>query len=211
MMKLNLIHRLLKPKLSEGIPDNIQAMYDSDMLKKLRGSLAFMPKDKIKHSFRVGSNAAQSGLNKEHVTVAILHDYIERGGDLTLLKDLDLTPHAIQIIKMLSIEEKTPGADDNEIVYEHIKEMLNDKEIDDDTKDIAIIIKCSDRLDNLRKRIRRGYLDQHYMNASFKLLNLLISNYKGNRGTLNHIHQKMKDVSNAVEDHGFNKPVKTYT
>lgn len=224
-MRLRLIHSLalnmtpssLSSYLSEGVsdqvPPNIEELYGLDGVKTFQNALSFMPKDKVFHSLRVGGTAHKLGLSKESVSAAILHDYIERGGDLSLLSKLShlgVSDHAIRVIKLLSVEEKTPGADDNQVVYDHIKKMLGDPDIDNDTKDICIIIKCSDRLDNLRKRVRRGELTPEYYDASLKLLNMLMKRYRGDNKWSSYINTKLGQIEEIVEAFGYSQKVKSY-
>ncbi len=59
--------------------------------KQLKNSLGFMPGKKVKHSLRVGATVADAGLSPDDVEAAILHDYIERGGDPNRLIRLGLS------------------------------------------------------------------------------------------------------------------------
>lgn len=217
-MQLSLIHVLDPSFLTEGmsdqVPPNVEELYGPEGVRQFQQALSFMPKDKVFHSLRVGGTARKLGLDKEQVAAAILHDYIERGGDLaalSALKHLGVSDHAIRVIRLLSVEEKTPGADDNQVVYDHIRKMLNDPGIDDTTKNICIIIKCSDRLDNLRKRVRRGELTDGYYQASLRLLNLLMKNYQGDNKWVSYIHTKLAQIEEIVEAYGYGYPAKAYT
>lgn len=187
----------------------LREIYGSD-LKRFKKSLKFMPAAKQKHSFRVANMAAKAGLGREHVDAAILHDYIERGGDVAQLPKLGLSNHALHVIKILSLEEKTPGADDTAVVLDHIRSMLNDPEIDERTKNIAIVIKASDRLDNLRRRIRSGKLVEKYWGASVKLLKMLFDNYGGDHESIKYLKNKFNKVSSTVAAHGFDAKIPNY-
>jgi (p)ppGpp synthase/HD superfamily hydrolase len=159
--------------------------------KQLKKSLGFMPKKKVKHSLRVGATAAQAGLSPEDVEAAILHDYIERGGDPAKLDKLHIAPRARRIIDMLSITEKTPGADDTADVQHHIEQMLADPAISPHDKNIAIIVKSADRIDNLRKRIKQNKLTPQYAEASLRLLQTLAQAFTGDPAQMAHIRREI--------------------
>jgi (p)ppGpp synthase/HD superfamily hydrolase len=178
----------------EGPNSSLRPLYGKKKLKQFRNVLSFMPQHKVDHSLRVGATAAKSGLNQEEVLVAILHDYIERGGELSELNNLGVSPRTIKIMKMLSIGEKTPGADDTTEVQHHIEEMLNDNSIDEHDKNVAIIVKCADRIDNLKKRIKKRKLSNGYAAASTKLLNTLLASYTGDPELLLHIKNKINKL-----------------
>jgi hypothetical protein len=95
---------------------------------------------------------------------------------------------------MLSLTEKTPGADNTADVQGHIEEMLHDPSLDQHDKDIAIIVKCADRIDNLKKRLREKKLTPNYRAASLKLFNTLTTAYRGDHEVLSHVKQKIAKV-----------------
>lgn len=167
-------------------------------VKDFRQVLAFMPPKKVNHSLRVGRTVSKSGMDDEAVHAAILHDYIERGGDLNQLMSLGISNKTLRIIQMLSVEEKVPGANDNEHVYRHMLQTLDDLDIDLETKNIAIVVKASDRLDNLTKRVKAGNLNPGYYMASRRLLQLLFSRYTGDRDVLAHIKKKLAKLERQI-------------
>lgn len=167
-------------------------------VKSFRNALSFMPTKKVTHSLRVGKTVSKSGLDDEAVHAAILHDYIERGGDINQLQRLGISDKTLRIIQMLSIEEKKPGLDDNEQVYQHMLDTLDDLSIDLETKNIAIVVKASDRLDNLTKRVKENKLNPNYYMASKRLLSLLFSRYTGNRDVLAHIQKKLAKLERQI-------------
>lgn len=177
--------------IAEGPGDTLKPLLGNDRYRQLKKSLKFMPGKKVKHSMRVGETAAKAGLDREGVEAAIMHDYIERGGDLGVLSKLQLSPRAMRIINMLSISEKTPGMDDTSEVQHHVEQMLNDQNISEHDKNIAIIVKCSDRIDNLTKRIKANKLNDGYKTASIKLLNTLLNSYTGDPSLTQHIKKKI--------------------
>ena len=180
--------------ITEGSFETLSQMSSKDRVHHLKDALAFMPKKKVQHSLRVGATAAKAGLPNEDVEAAILHDYIERGGDLSQLDRLKLNPKTLRIIRMLSLTEKTPGADDTADVQRHIEEMLHDPSLDQHDKNIAIIVKCADRIDNLKKRLREKKLTPDYRSASLKLFNTLTTTYRGDHRVLSHVKQKIAKV-----------------
>lgn len=175
----------------EGPGATLKPLLGKPRFQELKQSLSFMPAKKVKHSLRVGDTAAAAGLHNHGVEAAILHDYIERGGDLSVLDRLGLHPQAMRVIQILSIDEKTPGLDDTADVQHHVEQALNNPNIDQHDKDVAIIVKCSDRIDNLKKRIKKGKLSPKYKAASIKLFNTLISSYRGNPKHIRHIKAKI--------------------
>lgn len=180
--------------ITEGSFETLSQMSSKDRVHRLKDALGFMPKKKVQHSLRVGATAAKAGLPHEGVEAAVLHDYIERGGDLSKLARLRLDPKTLRVIQMLSLTEKTPGADDTSEVQRHIEEMLHDPNLDQHDKNIAIIVKCADRIDNLKKRLREKKLTLQYRAASWKLFNTLIGAYKGDPSVITHVKQKITKV-----------------
>jgi hypothetical protein len=173
---------------------------DESRLKTLKKTISsVMPKEKVQHSFRVGTTAAKAGLDSTYVDAAVLHDYLERGGDPKVLEKLGLSDSALSIIKLLSIDEKNPGMDDNEAVYQHVLQMLRSNE-PQRVKDIAIIIKCSDRLDNLRKRVKRSNLTSDYYKKSMKLLNLLMGYFRGPSNWIKFIRNKLTNLNSKIAE-----------
>ncbi len=177
--------------IAEGAASTLKPLIGRQRFKQLKKSLAFMPGKKVKHSMRVGATAAKAGLSPEDVEAAILHDYIERGGDVGLLDKLQISNRARRVIDMLSITEKTPGADDTAEVQHHIEQMIADRSLPEHDKNIAIIVKCADRIDNVKKRVRENRLTPEYKAASAKLFNTLIGGYTGERELMTHIDRKI--------------------
>ncbi len=185
--------------IAEGPGNTLKPLLGKGRYRQLKNSLGFMPGKKVKHSLRVGATAAKAGLAPEDVEAAIMHDYIERGGDLGVLQNLQLSPRAMRVIQMLSISEKTPGMDDTNEVQHHVEQMLHDRTIPQHEKDVAIIVKCSDRIDNLSKRIKARKLNPNYKAASIKLLNTLLGNFKGDPELARHIQKKVGKLNLNAE------------
>lgn len=181
-------------QILEGSMDTLKPLYGPQRLRQFKNVLGFMPQKKVKHSLRVGATAARSGLSPDEVEAAILHDYIERGGNLEHLDELNISPRTIRIMKMLSLDEKTPGLDDTEQVQQHIEQMLRDQSLDQHEKNVAIIVKCADRIDNLAKRMKADNLTQHYAWASNKLFQTLLSGYTGDPALISHVKKKISKM-----------------
>jgi (p)ppGpp synthase/HD superfamily hydrolase len=179
----------------EGPGTALKPLYGKGRLKQYKNALSFMPAKKVQHSLRVGATVAKSGLGPDEVEAAILHDYIERGGDLSKLAEINVSPRAIRIITMLSIQEKKPGMDDTQEVQHHIEEMLDDPNIDPHDKNVAIIVKCADRIDNLRKRIREKRLEPAYAAASEMLFKTLLGAYTGDPSLTAHVRKKINKLT----------------
>jgi hypothetical protein len=77
-------------------------------------------------------------------------------------------------------------------------QTLDDLDIDLETKNIAIVVKASDRLDNLTKRVKAGNLNPGYYMASRRLLQLLFSRYTGDRDVLAHIKKKLAKLERQI-------------
>lgn len=192
--------RWISLRLWEGAREALMAHADMGVgrYSKLRSALSFMPSRKVDHSMRVGATAAKAGLGEEEVEAAVLHDYIERGGDLSVLVDkLHVKPRTIAIIKMLSIDEKSPGMDDTKEVQHHIEQMLADSKLDQHDKNVAIIIKCADRIDNVKKRIKKGKLTPEYRAASLRLFQTLLQAYTGPDVHVKHIKLMLNKLNMA--------------
>jgi predicted HD phosphohydrolase len=178
--------------------NHLHDRFGKKTVNRFRDALSFMPQSKIDHSLRVGKTVSKSGLDDDAVHAAILHDYIERGGDVFKLKDLGISDQAMRVIQMLSVDEKNSGVEDNMQVYDHMQQVLDDLSIDLHSKNIAIIIKASDRMDNLQKRIKAHKLSSSYYLASKRLFSLLFSRYTGEKSILNHISNKLRKLEKEI-------------
>lgn len=158
-------------------------IYAAWRAKQLRQTLkqGGMPKRKRNHSERVTQGVhslfttrdAPLDMNQwTTVTAALFHDYLERGGDHTVLTKLGVTPETIQVINAL-----TSDKNDNDPL-EHLQGVL--PTLDSNLKNMVILIKLSDRLDNLSQRADRGGIGRQYMNKSNELVKWLFQQYTGN-------------------------------
>tara|TARA_R110000868_G_scaffold118613_5_gene314552 strand:- start:866 stop:1432 length:567 start_codon:yes stop_codon:yes gene_type:complete len=163
-------------------------------IAKMGPLLQIMPKAKIKHSKRVAKELNKAKAGKIGVYAGLLHDYLERGGDLYTLSqhidELKLPPQIIQAVHALSADEENVKTQPNQPLS-HIQAVLQG--IDDDgLRNIVILAKLSDRLDNLKKRGKRGKIGVKYRAKSLDLINWLSHNYTGKSKPL-HIMLKAID------------------
>jgi hypothetical protein len=159
-----------------------------------------MPPSKVAHSMRAGKSVAKAGVNDQDVlSAAILHDYLERGGNPDeVIQRLGISPRALKLMQLMTVAEKTPGLDDNSAVYQHMQQVIGDPQLDQETKNYLILIKASDRLDNIRKRFIKGTLDKIYYNASVKLLHFLFSSYQGAQSLIQYLLDKWNKLRQKI-------------
>ena len=174
----------------------------SKAIERMAPLLATMPRGKAKHSIRAAKNVHKAGGGKRAVYTTILHDFIERGGDINHLSDhieeLGLPKDIVLAVHSLSSDEKTESNTlENEPLL-HLQSILpaiNEKEI----RDIIIIAKMGDRIDNLKKRIRKfGKIGKNYKRKSIELLDFLVSNYTGKAKLFDRLQQKFMELINHV-------------
>lgn len=148
--------------------------------KKVANLLDELPKKKQKHSIRVAKHLHEIGADDASVYAGLTHDYLERGGDAkTLAKHVDkkdLPDEVVPVVHGLSQDEAIDA--DNEPL-EHIKQTLAATD-DEEQRNIIIITKIADRIDNLRKRLKRdGKIGSKYLNKSLELVEFLAQSYSG--------------------------------
>jgi len=141
--------------------------------------LAILPKRKKKHSERVGKTLKDVGAGKIATYAGLLHDYLERGGSLEDLSDhieeLGLPRQIVQAVQSLSQDENY-GTSNQPLT--HLKRVL--KTIDDeDLRNIVIVAKLADRIDNFRRRRNRDELTKLYRKNTDRLIEYLINQYTG--------------------------------
>jgi hypothetical protein len=148
------------------LADKLLELYMPGAVGTMRPILKAMPKRKRLHSIRVAS--AVNNTHDDHVWAALVHDYLERGGKLRKLAkhaaEMGLSDRVIRIAQALQID-KNEG--DN-AVLDHLQRV------------IPLLIKLSDRIDNLRKRLfRYGRVGKNYWRKSDEILQYLRSVYDG--------------------------------
>lgn len=162
-------------------------------ISRMMPLLQNMPKSKIKHSKRVAKTLNKAGVNKIGVYAGLLHDYLERGGNIYTLSDhineLGLPPAIVKITTALSSDEKNAENNANEPLV-HLQNVLKHIE-DEELKNVIILIKLSDRLDNLTKRTKRGSISLKYRLKSLELVDWLRYNYTGDDKPLNQLMSKI--------------------
>lgn len=149
--------------------------------RRMRPLLVTMPKSKQKHSVRVGRELHKAKAGKIATYAGLLHDYLERGGDPETLSqhidELGLPQKIVDVVHSLSDDEKNVESSTNQPL-EHLKWILQ-AVTDPDLRNIIILSKMSDRVDNLRKRARRGKIGRRYAAKSEELMQYLASHYTG--------------------------------
>ncbi len=157
--------------------------------------LSTMPKRKQEHSERVGRKLHKLGLHDEGVYCGLLHDYLERGGSIEQLRshiaDIGLPPRIVSIVQALT-GVRLPDSDDNpnNPALDHLQGAL--PKLDEDTRNVAIIVKLSDRLDNLKKRYRKDKrISNQYGKKSRNIVKYLKSVYTGDPAMFNSLASKI--------------------
>lgn len=141
-----------------------------------------MPRGKLKHSKRTLQIVKNANKTRDAWMAAAFHDYLERGGDIETAKsEFSLSDRATNIIRHLS---DTEGNEEeiNNAPLSHMKSILSNPSIPDGEKEIVILIKIADRLDNLYRRIRSGGVGKNYAAKSQELLQFLFVFYYQNYG-----------------------------
>lgn len=158
--------------------------------------LDVMPKHKRNHSKRVAKTLRKAGVGKIGIYSGLLHDYLERGGNLFELTqhidELGLPQQIVNVVLNLSDDEDNAETSPNQPLA-HLQQVLN-KTTNQDIKNIIILAKLSDRLDNLRKRARKGKIGKNYLSKSSDLIQWLSDQYTGKNKPfkkLVHMFQKL--------------------
>jgi len=152
--------------------------------KKMFKTLKIMPKGKQAHSFRVGGHAAAAGASADEIIGALMHDYVERGGDIDkLVKKGLVTDKQKDIILALSSSDKDVAnyAGENEPLH-HMEQVFAEM-TDDELKITLAMVKAGDRVDNLNRRVwdpkRKGSVTKKgYLKKSTDLFNFLRQSVK---------------------------------
>jgi len=175
----------------------------SKAIERMAPLLSVMPKGKQKHSIRAAKNVHKAGGNKKVVYTTLLHDFIERGGDVDHLSDhigeLELPRDIILAVQSLSSDEKAESEErpENEPLL-HLQSVLSavdDKEI----RDIIVLAKMGDRIDNLKKRLkRRGKIGKNYKRKSVELLHFLTNTYTGKPKPFRKLQEKFVGLVDYV-------------
>lgn len=171
-------------------------------IARMEPLLQTMPKAKIKHSKRVAKTLNKAKAGKIGVYAGLLHDYLERGGDLSTLSqhidELKLPSEIIKAVHALSDDEKSAEANGNQPLI-HLQSILQSVE-DEELRNIIILAKLSDRLDNLDKRAKRGKIGVRYQKKSLELIDWLRSNYTGKPKPMK---KMIQDISKLLPTTGF--------
>lgn len=167
-------------KLSTIYSGLLSELRFSKARRKVANLLGELPKKKQKHSIRVAKHLHSIGADDASVYAGLTHDYLERGGDAkTLAKHVDkkdLPDEVVPVVHGLSQDEEIDA--DNEPL-EHIRQTLATTD-DEEQRNIIIITKIADRIDNLRKRLRKdGKIGRKYMSKSLELAEFLVKSFTG--------------------------------
>jgi (p)ppGpp synthase/HD superfamily hydrolase len=141
----------------------------------MRPLLSVMPQGKQDHSKRVAKRLHNAGASRLTTITALTHDYLERGGNIhdlvDHLKKHNYPTQVAKIVQVLSSDEKNqadPDDSPSNPPLEHLKAATN--ALDSETCSIAALIKISDRLDNVIKRLRKdGRLAKQYRQKSIDI------------------------------------------
>jgi hypothetical protein len=183
----------------EGIVGIDQARQFRNLMKQ-----AGMSKDKRDHSERVTQGIHSLFVSPKYakqytkrgvvppldpsqwtvVMAALFHDFLERGGDHSVLEKLGLPSGTIQVIDVLTSDKG------DEYPLEHLQKVL--PTLDENLKNMVILIKLSDRIDNLSKRVDAGGIGNNYMNKSNELVKWLFQQYTGDPSYLMILRKRLK-------------------
>lgn len=158
--------------------------------------LDVMPKSKRKHSRRVAKSLKRAGAGRIGVYAGLLHDYLENGGDILTLsqhiEELSLPKEIVDIVHILSSDEDVAEDHSNQPLA-HLSQILSQIS-DQGLKNIVILAKLSDRLDNLTKRANRGKISKKYKLKSYELIEWLKLNYTGKSKPFNKLMRAINDI-----------------
>ena len=161
-----------------------------------------MRKRKQKHLRRVEKAVKLVGGDKDVQRAALLHDLIERGGDVEVARRLfNLSDRTVNIIQHLSNTESSEQEDTPNVPLAHIQMILNSQDIESDEKQVVAIIKIADRLDNLKRRINLGSVGKNYSAKSADLLRWLFNFYYTNYSKdkpIKKLYKQYEDVNNQM-------------
>lgn len=162
--------------------------------------LGVMPRSKRKHSRRVAKSLNKAGAGPVGVYAGLLHDYLENGGDILTLsqhiQDLSLPKQIVDIVDILSSDEHTTEDSSNQPLA-HLSQVL--AQISDPAlRNIVILAKLSDRLDNLTRRANRGKISKKYKFKSLELIEWLRYNYAGKNKPFNKLIKAINDIIPVV-------------
>lgn len=158
--------------------------------------LDVMPRSKRKHSRRVARSLKRAGAGKIGIYAGLLHDYLENGGNILALsqhiEQLSLPSKIVDVVHALSSDEIEAESHSNQPLA-HLQQVLSQIS-DAELKDIIILAKLSDRLDNLTKRARRGKIGNKYRLKSYELIEWLRDNYTGKSKPFNKLMKAIQDI-----------------
>ncbi len=153
-------------------------------LSQLKPVLKSLSPAKQRHSKEVARSLSKAGVGSAGIRAGLSHDYLEAGGDLEKLSKrlgkYNNSSRTLQVVQALSNDEKTDRDGGDNPPLEHLQAVLSTSQMDEKTKNLIILVKLSDRLDNLKKRVRRNELSKNYVRKSTDLVKFCLSQYTGN-------------------------------
>lgn len=166
-------------------------------VRKLQPIIHDLPASKQKHSKRVAKNLHNIGVGSTGIHAGLTHDYLEAGGNLEkLIKYLEKCGNSeriIEIVSTLSNDEKQDQDTNDNYPLVHLKSVLS-KVSDNKTKNLVVLVKLSDRLDNLEKRVRKDRLSKNYRRKSIELVRFCQLHYTGSENKINDLVQKIMTI-----------------
>lgn len=173
------------------------------LANQYRQALGVMPKSKQKHSVRVTRQVHDlfggNPLDPDQwtaVNAAIFHDFLERGGDHSVLQKLGLQPQTIQAIEALTSDKNDSDP------LEHLQSIL--PRLDEKLRNIVILIKISDRIDNLSSRSPN--VGRNYLARSSVLVNWLFKQYTGNPEYLFILRKRLREFGVRARKRNIAQP-----
>jgi (p)ppGpp synthase/HD superfamily hydrolase len=161
--------------------------------KKVNPLLSTMPKHKQKHSKRVGRSLEKAGAGKVATYAGLLHDYLERGGDIEALSDhigeLGLPQKIVMAVQALSQDENDISSANQPLA--HLKQVLRGVQ-NEDLRNIIILAKLADRIDNLRRRLPN--ISKRYRQKSNELISYLTKMYTGKNKPFRKLIRKYETI-----------------
>jgi hypothetical protein len=121
----------------------------------------------------------------------VLHDYAERGGNLSNVHH-QLGPHGMSVVNAVSSDKQRIVTGNGPL--EHMKRVLNHPAMTTKLKNDVVLLKTSDRLDNLQRRHANGGIGKGYASKSKELIKHLFHHYSGDPSHLHPLRKKLADL-----------------
>tara|TARA_R110002110_G_scaffold216249_1_gene430261 strand:- start:211 stop:927 length:717 start_codon:yes stop_codon:yes gene_type:complete len=201
--------------LKQKYIDQIKARIPDEEVTALLNILEpVMNSKKYAHSVRVAAMTTElPSSTKDMILGALFHDYVERIPGCVddpkhpCLGDLPISDLSKKYISALSSAEKNKKDKKVNQPLEHIKAELEKVSDDKTLKNTLILIKISDRMDNLRSRSKSGGVSKSYLRKSIDLIADLKKLYTAEGGDAQNIEillaalkkKLLKKINKGVE------------